>query len=348
MSKFYLCGAWHREVDQTQVNRKRGPHGTVDFLTQAIPQLTEAGVAIQPNKWTWLEHEQNVKSLWGSFFERDGASLDRFEKTVGDHFDFAKRWLIFRYHAAHQQQFNRLSGRHVLNANVLFGTHDVVTAQLKQRFSKFDIPIVTCPYGVAEWWEYPPPQANPYEPGTTNLVFAGRLEQGNKLDRGRLPIFREIYRRDPSIKLHIITQSVKHGKLNPAHLPPNCVCHGEMQSGTFNHFLYYADLGLDTTTARNATWLNCKHYAYIGMGLPVVAHQTPGTEPAEELRCGIILKEHDIPTFVDAVFAALDVEWPDRDLVIREAQERYGWRKAVDVLEKYIRLGEEQGYHSRD
>jgi len=347
MSKFYLCGAWHRKVNQAQMNPDHGIHGTVDFMTEALPYLRERGYAVQQNIWPLVERPgaNPYAAFWGAFFERDGATLERFLKAAPQFLD-GKRWLIYRFHAAFNSQITRLRRARLDKANVLLGTHQVVVDDLRRNFP--DHPhIYVCPYGVATFWEYPPPQPDPYDHSVKNLVFSGRLDTSS--DLRRVPIFKKIYERDPTVKIHIITQSVRQGALDPADLPPNCVCYGQLQSGTFNHLLYYADLALDTVQFYDQRCLNCKNYAYLGMGLPVVAHIVPGIEPHREIEHGIFLHpSRPDDEYVDAVFEALQRSWSPRDTVIRWAQENHGWDKSAEVLRKCIQLGLDEGYGPSD
>ena len=347
--KFYLCGQWHRQVDQTRIGRQNGLHGSCDFLTEAIPYLQQRGLDVEPNDWQRLENTPCVGDrYWGAFFERDGAAMYRFLESARD-FHLRGKWIICRFHFANWPSGSPSSGWETRyrelaesipqfeHAAVLLGTHPVVCDDL-HRFTRHPN-IDLCPWGVPTYWQYPPPQPNPYEPGTRNLVFVGRLEV--RCERRRLDLFEMIRQRDPKIKIHVISFSV----MRPDEVPANVVLHGGMQSGTFNHLLYYADLALDTGVSPNQRCLNCKNYAYLGMGLPVVTHPVPGTELIQSLNHGILVHNfHDNKAYVDAVFAALEHKWAPKDDVIRYMQTNHGWDKAAAVLEKYIRIGQGLGY----
>jgi hypothetical protein len=282
------------------------------------------------------------KELWGAFFERDGRTIHRFDNTLPD-FEWDKKWIICRFHACHQAQADEFR-KYLPYTDVLLGTHEKVVGELRRHFP--DHPrIDLCGFGVATYWQYPPPQPSPYEPGTTNLIWAGRLDTTH--EGGRLYIFRKIFERDPSIKIHIISQSEIQGALDQDKLPPNCIFHGPMQSGTFNHFIYYADLALDVGM-RRMRWLNCKNYSYLGMGCPVVTNPVPGTEIIEETGQGILVDTFDRDDHVDAVFEALQREWRPRDEVIAYMQAHHGWDKPAAALEKYIKQGIELGFDRPD
>lgn len=345
--KFYLCGAWHRKVNQAEMNPKHGIHGTVDFMTETIPYMRERGYEVQPNQWHLIEKSEAdpYNEYWGAFFERDGPTLERFVRAAPQFLDGSK-WLIYRFHAAFKGQITRQRNLGLDKADVLLGTHPVVVEDLRRHYP--DHPrIDLCSYGVATFWESPPPQPDPYDHSVKNLVFSGRLAP--RADLRRLPIFKLIYERDPTVKIHIFTQSVRHGTLDPACLPPNCVCYGEMQSGTFNHYLYYADLALDTVQRSGQRCLNCKNYAYLGMGVPVVGHIVPGIEPHMEIDHGVFLPaETSNEEYVDAVFDALQRSWSPRADVIRWAKENHGWDKPAEVVRKWVQAGIDEGYGPAD
>lgn len=336
MKKFYLCGAWLKDRSQDEVRTKTGIHGQVGLMTEAIPRLRAAGIEVMPNWWGAIEKDPSIADdLWGMFVERHGLTITRFAKALPT-FSFPERWCIVRFHAAHQAtdiEFDEFFPY----VDVALGTHELVCEDLRKiGYPRVDL----CQWGTPTYWEYPPSQPDPYDHSVRNIIWAGRLDAR---EAGRLRVMEEIYRRDPTVKIHIITQSIKKGILCAEQLPPNCIIHGVMTSGTFNHFVYYADLAIDMGIPR-MRWLNCKNYDYLGMGCPVVANRVPGAEPIEETGHGIVLDTFDESAYVDAVFRGLNTDWGSRDKVIKYMQENNGWDKPAAVLEKYIRLGQELGY----
>ncbi len=341
--KFYLGGAWHcAGCDQSQVGRDRGGfHSIDDFMTEAIPLLQSRGLDVQPCHWNAKPDLAAEREYWGVYYERDGFQLEQFLELYPA-FDLSQKWFIARFHTAlgsggENGGFNERFLEHI---NVMLGLSEQICDALWKRTQHPCIDV--CPWGVATYWKYPPPQPSLYVPGTRNIVYAARLCPVTMPQR--FEIFREIVRRDPSVRIHVITPS----EIGPEHLPEGVVFHGAMQSGTFNHFLYYADLALDMAQQPSGQIsINCKVWSYLGMGAPVVAQPVHGSELVIETGHGIVTRSFETGEYVDAVFSALSQEWGSRDEVIRYMQKNHGWNRSAEVLEKYIRLGQERGYDRR-
>ena len=176
----------------------------------------------------------------------------------------------------------------------------------------------TASYGFPAEWRYPPIQPNPYKAGKKILLFAGIVYSPWNLE-----ILNRVSKAFPDVEIHIIGSAVEHKdcffKITgepPAALKQfiypqkNIIWHGPMAHGTFTHYLYYADLGLNFMK-KVVTVVNCKVWDYLGMGLPTIS--MPQGQPIdyliEEAKCGIITDESG---YIEAIEKGLNTKF-DRE-----------------------------------
>lgn len=174
----------------------------------------------------------------------------------------------------------------------------------------------TCGYGFPEQWVVPPPLPSPYRKDKKILVFLGAL-----YDQTYIDTLDNIAKSLPDVELHIIGSRI-NGKAMSVSLkaPPdpcmkqvffdadNIILHGPMKYGTFNHFLYYADLGLNFSPYV-LTIIHCKVWDYLAMGLPVISMPTKNPENylIQKTGCGILVNNGD--DYIQAIKKGLETEF---------------------------------------
>ncbi|MDD3493998.1 MAG: glycosyltransferase [Candidatus Thermoplasmatota archaeon] len=189
-------------------------------------------------------------------------------------------------------------------------------------------PYWVAPWGFPTWWTMPPVTPNPYPPGTKNIVYAGRIEPGGRIR----DIISHVARRFPDVGIWIITDCVVPDIRNELTSFPNVTWLGALCHGTFLHYLYYADLALDTgiVTARRAN--NCKLWDYLACGVPVIMDGTTGGDDLVLYTGnGAIVPARDYEAYLDAVERGLSGQFTreQRDTTIRYMKENWTWEAVV-------------------
>jgi glycosyltransferase involved in cell wall biosynthesis len=212
-------------------------------------------------------------------------------------------------------------------------THDLFgpTEDPKQLPSLFSRMWVA-EWGVPDWWTFPPVKPNPYEPGTKNIVYAGRLTATHRVYQW----IREVAAAFPYATVWVIA-NVEPGHEQIEHdlaQIPNVRFLGRMPHGTFQHYLYYADVALDSGTAGEARLVNnCKLWDYLACGVPVVMDgATGGDELVKATGLGTIVPKDDGLEYRAAVEWYLNEPVAPRtmrDGAIRFMKENHTWSATV-------------------
>lgn len=224
-------------------------------------------------------------------------------------------------------------------------TGDIIGTKLRQTW--------VAEWGFPDWWEFPPRKLSPYEPGTKNIVFAGRMGEGVHHRRIEL-----VARAIPEAHVWVIANipaEFGDGIEHDLRQIPNVHFLGRLPHGTFLNYLYYADVALDSGTAeslwtqgplndpRAEAWThsfrrtvnNCKLWDYLAAGVPVVMDGAAGgDELLRESRLGMIVPLGDHKRYVDAVKHLLNTsDTPHMILVrrntIRWMRENHTWGATV-------------------
>lgn len=186
-------------------------------------------------------------------------------------------------------------------------------------------------WGFPDWWTFPPEQPNPYAPGTKNIVYAGRLTATHRVYHW----IKEVAHAFRYATVWVIANVEPGHEVIEHDLAqiPNVRFLGRMPHGTFQHYLYYADVALDSGTAGEARLVNnCKLWDYLACGVPVVLDgATGGDELVKATGLGCIVPKDD-----DLEYRAA-VEWylndPEtrvmRDGAIRFMKDNHTWSATV-------------------
>jgi len=195
----------------------------------------------------------------------------------------------------------------------------------------------TCGYGFAEDL---PLGDNPYNE-EKNIVYLGAMYHWKYYEQ-----LRAVAEHFKDATLHIIGGTLRVKKYNLIlHEKPepdiakglfpsgNVILHGGMQYGTFNNYLYYADVGLSYShTTLNV--LHCKVWDYLSNGLPTIV--TPADSPEGELvkrtGCGYCVNHGD---YIKAIDKALNTRF-DRQGSIDYMIANEGFKSVAKRWEKYL------------
>lgn len=172
------------------------------------------------------------------------------------------------------------------------------------------------------------------------LLWCGRI--GERAAHLLHNIFNELA---VDLQLHVISATCNEQKTswpdNYVEFPRAAHWHGPMKHGTFDHYLDYATLALDASLGPDQRVINCKHYDYLGAGLPMVCEPVPSFEIMQSLGHGIVVpfERNNWRAYVEAIRKALTIDW-DRDRVRAYMQEHHTWtQRARQVHEQIKTLG---------
>jgi len=182
------------------------------------------------------------------------------------------------------------------------------------------------PWGIPRGWTWPPSEPNPYQPNTTNLIYAGRMEKMSPVRSKILALATAL----PDVHIHMIADCKDGDVIRDFVAMPNINYMGAKAHGTFLHYIYYADLALDSALYPNRESSNCKIRDYLAMGTPIILDGvTGGTELIEESGCGVLLSDQDTGTYIAAVKKALGMDFP-REQTREWMRDNHTWDCAVD------------------
>jgi|GEM_PF-3731458 len=202
---------------------------------------------------------------------------------------------------------------------------------LTLRLSSWLLPRWVAEWGFPDWWTFPPEQPNPYAPGTKNIVYAGRLTANHRVYQ----LIQEVAHAFRYATVWVIANVEPGHEVIEHDLAqiPNVRFLGRMPHGTFQHYLYYADVALDSGTAGAARLVNnCKLWDYLSCGVPVVLDgATGGDELIKATGLGTIVPRDDYLAYVCAVESYLKdpVGRVMRDGAIRFMKENHTWSATV-------------------
>jgi len=206
-------------------------------------------------------------------------------------------------------------------------------------------------WGVPDWWIFPPERPNPYELQTKNIVYAGRLTADHRV-YGWIRDAADAFR-DATVWVIANVEPGHEGIERDLVQIPNVRFLGRMPHGTFQHYLYYADVALDAGAsgekwtedrknerANAAGWVhdyirlvnNCKLWDYLACGVPVVLDDAAGgDELIQATGLGTIVLRDDYCSYMAAVEDYLKdpVGRSARDSAIQFMKEHYTWSATV-------------------
>ena len=208
-------------------------------------------------------------------------------------------------------------------------------AMQKFRSENGDHNYWVAPWGFPEWWSTPPSKPNPYSysNGKFHVVYAGRCSWDSRMPE----YISRLTKAHPDVTVHIISdvEVLQHDDRNRKVVSafkanPNVNFIGSRIHGTFLHYLYYADLAIDTGIVPQKWANNCKIWDYLAMGVPVVTnHNTGGMELIESTGCGVIAPGVGVGEWLDAFSKARTMKFP-RDETIRWMKDHHAWDVVVD------------------
>lgn len=169
-------------------------------------------------------------------------------------------------------------------------------------------------WGCKSGWCCPTGLADPYDQHPS-VLWAARM--GTRAASYLCSILKE-----QPFNLHVLSATPV---VSPGLLPevPG-VYHGSFRYGTFNHFLHYADLAIDTAVGRRQVVANSKLFDYLAAGLPIVHETVPGDWIVKETQMGIEVPYNQPAIYRQAIQEALERPW-DRVACRAYMQQNHTW-----------------------
>lgn len=182
------------------------------------------------------------------------------------------------------------------------------------------------PWAVPDWWTFPPMKRSPYEHGTRNAIYAGRLERGSWLINRII----SVAERFPDLHVWVISDcadSADHVRMDEV---PNVHMLGGMTHGTFLNYIYYADVALDSGIVPSRRANNCKIWDYLAAGTPVVIDgNTGGDELITETGCGVMVEHGNMGAYMAAVQGILESKHTLKQQTIAHMKSNHTWLATV-------------------
>jgi len=201
----------------------------------------------------------------------------------------------------------------------------------------------TAGYGFPEDWEFPPTAKSPYRKDKKILLYLGAM-----YDVKYTKFIDDVAKALPDVEVHIIGSRLQTDKLTislkaiPQKITgklifeaDNIVLHGPMKYGTFNNYIYYADLGLNYSPCVLMV-VHCKVWDYLAMGLPTVSipKNNPENFLIEKTGCGFCVSDFD--EYIKAINTGLNLEF-DREEAARWMRENEGYGSVVKRWDNEIK-----------
>jgi hypothetical protein len=195
--------------------------------------------------------------------------------------------------------------------------------------------IYSLPWAAPGYWQLPPALPNPFEPGRRTAIWAGRLHPANVAPL--VALSEEL----PELELHIFSNALEKAHLTREQLPqgPHVHFHGSAKHGTFQHYLWYADVALDAMIHPNQQLVNSKQADYLLAGAPLVAEgPVPGDQYLRATGHGVIVpySRTDFQPYVEAVRSVLNrTDW-NRAATSGYMQACHTWRHRAYTVHQQI------------
>lgn len=292
----------------------------------------------------WYTDEQQVKNseAFDAVFLADHGMFNLWKQVTPD-WDWAKKTNIFNVHIADPDPdtdggaYCQAALRH---ATAITFIHERVRDHFLYEFGYDKEQIChVLPWAVAGDWSWPPAEPSPYPDGKRIVLWAGRIYPR------AMPLLQYLEAHLPALnaELHVL----RAPSMGPVEIPDDTIpgtFHGSMKHGTFNHFLYYANCGLDVGTWKHETpVVHCKVFDYLYAGLPVVHERVLGSEMARRLNmsriveCQPSLEPVDLSGFMAGISKTLArSNWPKvaaRDYM----RKHHTWTNRADGLVDFMR-----------
>ena len=177
------------------------------------------------------------------------------------------------------------------------------------------------PWGFPDWWTTPPTLPNPYAPNTKNIIYAGRLMSGPLPKR-----LNEIAKQFKDVQVNVITNT-PYKNCSQFMKEPNINFIGSKVHGTFNNYIYYADLAIDMSLSYKKESNNCKIWDYLALGCPIVTdYPLGGDEIIHATGNGILVPFRQREIYMEAVKKVLNSNYP-REKTIEYMRNNYAYDK---------------------
>jgi len=203
----------------------------------------------------------------------------------------------------------------------------------------------TAGYGFPEDWEFPLTAESPYKKDKKILLYVGAM-----YDKRYTEFIDNVAKALPDVEIHIIGSLLQTDKLymklkttpqeNVAGLifnAKNIILHGPMKYGTFNNYIYHADLGLNYSPYVLMV-VHCKVWDYLAMGLPTISipKNNPENFLIEKTGGGFCVSDFD--EYIKAIKTGLNLKFDRASIAMwMRANEGYGsvvkrWDKEIKKL----------------
>jgi hypothetical protein len=329
---FAFAGALPRtEPNPAQLEHTAdGAHGGCSMGREFVAELNRLGHDAECwNYWHTTEDGVPIHEAYDGVFFFDNNMYELWKKVV-PRWDWANKLSIGWMHLVNLAATQSLEIYR--NCKIVATTSQPLLDELQELTCGEERKAVD-PF-ILQWAvttkDFPPALPSPYAPHTKNVIWCGRIgERAAQLLRALGPQIKQRL----NAKLTIIT-STENAFGNE--LPIDTDVLGPFKHGTFEHYLYYADVAIDSSLGPAQHVINCKQYDYLGAGLPIVCEPVPAYELMRAQCHGIVLLFHpdNQHEYLVALSQALHTKWANED-VRKWMQENHTWtHRARQVNEK--------------
>lgn len=323
-------------VDPTRLERGQdGAHGGCSMGHEFVKELQAQGHEAELwNFWDVTEDQEPTEEAYDAVFFFDNNMYELWKKVVPN-WDWEKKLSICWMHLVHLEAGQ--SREIMRNCKLVGVTNTRLLSELEELVGDESKRAFVLPWATTTR-RFPPPQSNPYvspyDRQQPTLLWCGRIGgRAANLLKGLGDLVGD------KMKLHIISATVNEaGDSWPyGDLPKNAVWHGPLKHGTFDHFLYYADVAIDQSLGADQRVINCKQYDYISGGLPIVCEQVPGCEIMRMKKHGVVVPfaPNNASNYAAAIDFCLRQDW-DRNAVRQFMQANHTWTNRASLVHTKI------------
>lgn len=317
-------------VDPTRLERGQdGAHGGCSMGHEFVAELCRQGHQAELwNFWDETEDHEPTDEAYDAVFFFDNNMYELWKKVVPC-WNWAEKLSICWMHLVHLEAGQ--SREIASNCKLLGVTNGRLQDELTELLGVPDRAFVL-PWATTTR-SFPPPQKSPYGSKPV-ILWCGRI--GGRA-ANLLKCLGELI--GGTMEIHIISATVNEaGDSWPyGDLPKGSVWHGPMKHGTFDHYLYYADVAIDQSLGSDQRVINCKQYDYLSAGLPIVCEQVPGCELMRLNKHGVIVPFQTLnaSSYEAAIKFCLRQQW-NRDAMRQFMQTHHTWTNRASLVHQHI------------
>ncbi len=293
-----------------------------------------ASMGIRLDQWNfWHTDPVGVKTsdAYDGVILWDHSMLPLWERVVPD-WDWKRKLSVFWVHAVRLYRNEPVAHacRMARDKATLIGfTDESILDDFRELYGDRS-GLFVLRYGCRsrDWSDVPP---TPYPPGKPVMLWCARI--GPRAFEYLIRLEEAL----PGYQLHILSSTPSEQAGMTSRLPGTY--HGCFKYGTFDRFLFHADVALDVAVSNPQTVINSKCYDYLAAGLPVAHESVPGTQLIDLLRHGRSAAYDRFDEYVATVAESARIP-PVRRRFCREYMaSHHTWRhRAMDLLNELLPL----------